>query len=178
MKITKELVHERVEVFYQNQFKTFYVNSKDNTNFVKPYAVFVSLGMTTSMESLENIKNALNNFNEFHAEIAKLSSKKSIGSQFLNTPSEIGEAKQFELLEIPKNSYNREQSLEYFPNSDIPESKWKPLFEKIDADNSWDINLLQVMSDTNDVRIYHRFINYIKDDAGVEYRIGIYVTEN
>lgn len=177
MKYNKDQIHEIVEVFYQNPFKTFYVNSEDGTKFVKPIGVFVSLGMTTSMNTIENIKDILNNYNDLTAELAEISSKK-VTSQYLNTVVDHGDTvRQYEILDVPQKCYNREESLEHF--KDYPEQTWKSLFDRIEiSDDGWSKNYLQELPDGS-IRIFHRTVNYTKDPSDeIEYRIGIYVTSD
>ena len=54
--INREKLHNLVGLIYSPTYKTFYVNSLDGMSFVKPYGIFVSLGITTSKRTLEEVR--------------------------------------------------------------------------------------------------------------------------
>ncbi len=93
--VSREKIHELVKLFYQQTYKTFYVNSLDGKEFTQPQGVFVSLGMTTSMKTLDYIKNLLAN-SRYNARIAEIKSIK-IDDQFLNTLTDC-DPKQYRLV--------------------------------------------------------------------------------
>ena len=80
--ISRENIHDLVSIFYRPTFKTFYVNSLDGVNMKKPYGVFVSLGMTTSLETLNNIKDIISDSKDYNAVLAEISSRR-VGNQFI-----------------------------------------------------------------------------------------------
>lgn len=188
--IEKDKIHNLVSVFYQPTFKTFFINSVDERSFIKPIGIFVSLGITTSMKVLEDIKNVISETNEYVAQIAELSSRR-IGGQFLNTIVNIDNPQQFELSEFPENTMNEEEAnaeLDRMKSLMTPEedlevlktyapriSQLQDLIEKLTNTNGWSAHLIQ-KKEEGDYSVFHRFVNYRKEDD-VEYRIGIYVRE-
>ncbi len=189
--INRDKIHSLVEVFYQPAFKTFYVNSVDGNTFVKPFGVFVSLGITTSMKVLEDMRNIISSKDEYNAVIAEISSKK-IAGQFLNTIKSTSDIKQYKLTEFTSDIMNEEESnkelakLKEFmdPSQDIevlkeyaPKiSRLQDLIDKLTTTHGWDAHLIQRENDGY-YRIFHQYVNYKKEDD-IEYRIGIFVTEN
>ena len=190
--MTREEVKNLVEVFYHPPFKTFYINSLDGKSFVRQTGVFVSLGITTSMNVIENIKEIIETHKGYSACIAEISSKK-IAGQFMNTVIKTGsDIDQYELTEFDSNTMDRETSLkeldslkehlteeedlEILKNVTPKISKLSSLIQKLDKAGTWDSHLIQ-KDDEEDFRIFHKFVNY-KKDGDIEYRIGIYVTEN
>lgn len=189
--ISREKVYELVEVFYQPTFKTFYINSVDGVNFVKPVGVFVSLGITTSRKVLEDIKDTILGTGKYNAVVAEISSKK-VGSQYLNTIISTS-PEQYLILDPIDGVMNRDESINKLDslknkmslissNQDIdviktiaPKiSKLQDLIDKLDNSSGWDSHLIQECDD--DFRIYHKNINY-KKEGDLEFRIGIYVSE-
>ena len=192
MAISREKIQELVEVFYQPTFKTFYVNSVDGNNFVKPIGVFVSLGITTSMKVLEDIKNVILGNEGLDACIAEISSKKVI-DRYLNTITNFKNPRQYKLSEDTEGVLNEEEAkkelLELKSNmtmekdletlqKDAPKiSKLQDLITKLTENDGWDSHLIQ-RDEKEGYKIFHKFINYWKDDTNdIEYRIGIYVSE-
>lgn len=188
--ITREKINEIVEVFYQQNFKTFYVNSIDGKSFVKPLGVFVSLGITTSLKSLEDIRSVIANTEGYSAVIAEISSKK-VGSQFLNTIINLETPKQYVLDNSGDNFLNKEKAEEELnklkekmnTGEDIevlqkyaPKiSKLQDLINKLTSTNGWESH--SILKEDEDYKIYHQNVNYRKD-GDIEYRIGIFVSEN
>lgn len=102
MAISKETIHELVEVFYQPPFKTFYINSSDGETFIKPLGVFVSLGITTSLRVLQDIRDVLSKSSGLSARLAEIKSQK-IAGQFLNyiVPKKESDIVQYNMAEFP-----------------------------------------------------------------------------
>lgn len=188
--VTREEVHDLVSIFYQPTFKTFYINSVDGVNFVKPLGIFVSLGITTSLKSMESIKNILGE--RYNAVLANISSKQ-IGDQHLNTIVDISNPTQYTLTEFDSTVFTREQALEELSNLKDqirPEkdlnilqgyapiiTRLQDLINKLDKDNGWEDHLIQKDTTTDSFyRIFHKKVNYMKSDD-IEYRLGIYVSE-
>jgi hypothetical protein len=191
--VNREKIHDLVSVFYQPTFKTFYVNSEDGENICKPLGVFVSLGITTSMNVLNNIKDIINDNKEYSAKLVEISSKKE-NDIFINRVTS-NEPKQYFLGDgVPKDVVvmTREESmneLENLKNLMTPESdldtlkeeapkvsRLKYLIEKLDESNGWGAHRIQKESGTG-YRIYHMYVNYKKTDDNLEYRIGIFVND-
>jgi hypothetical protein len=188
--IIREKINEIVEVFYQQNFKTFYINSIDGKTFVKPVGVFVSLGITTSMKAIEDIRSVIANTEGYSAIIAEISSKK-VGNQFLNTIVNLETPTQYRLDNFGDNILNKEKAEEELQklkekmniDEDIkilqlyaPKiSKLQDLIDKLTISNGWDDH--SIMKEDDDYKIYHQKINY-KKDGNIEYRIGIFVSEN
>lgn len=189
MSINREKIHSLVEVFYQPTFKTFYVNSEDSVTFVRPKGVFVSLGITTSMKVLEDIRDIIIQTGGYKAHVAEISSIRC-GGQFLNALTGKEEPKQYKITELGSNimgelearaelarmrdlmspSQDLEVLKEYAPKI----SRLQDLIDKLTSTKGWDAHLIQ--NDNGEYRIFHQYINY-KKIGEVEYRIGIYVTE-
>lgn len=188
--IFREKINEVVEVFYQQNFKTFYINSIDGKTFVKPVGVFVSLGITTSLKALEDIRSVIANTEGYSAVIAEISSKK-VGNQFLNTIINLETPKQYTLDNFGENILNKEESEEELrklkekmnTDEDImilqkyaPKiSKLQDLINKLTTSNGWESH--SILKDGEDYKIYHQNVNYKKEED-IEYRIGIFVSEN
>lgn len=191
--INKEKVYELVDVFYQPTFKTFYVNSVNGKDFVKPVGVFVSLGITTSKKVLEEIKNIISETPGYNAVIAEISSKR-VKSQFLNTLKNT-EPKQYKLggedlkkekmrlfdKEMAEEELNRIKSIVSSNqeagviNEITPKiTKLQNLIKRLNDSCGWEDHL--ICEDEENYRIYHLNTNY-KKEGDIEYRIGIYVTE-
>lgn len=192
MAISRERIQELVGVFYQPTFKTFYVNSVDGNNFVKPIGIFVSLGITTSMKVLEDIKKVIQGDESLDACIAEISSKK-IADRYLNTlvnftnprqykldeedSSILNEEKAKEELAELKSNMTLEKDLETLQKYAPKVSKLTDLITKLTENSSWDTHLIQ-KDENEDYKIFHRYVNYWKDDTNdIEYRIGIYVSD-
>ena len=188
--IFREKINEVVEVFYQQNFKTFYINSIDGKTFVKPVGVFVSLGITTSLKALEDIRSVIANTEGYSAVIAEISSKK-VGNQFLNTIINLETPKQYTLDNSGENILNKEESEEELrklkekmnTDEDImilqkyaPKiSKLQDLINKLTTSNGWESH--SILKDGEDYKIYHQNVNYKKEED-IEYRLGIFVSEN
>lgn len=192
MAISKEKIQELVGVFYQPTFKTFYVNSVDGNNFVKPIGVFVSLGITTSMKVLEDIKKVILSDENLDACIAEISSKK-VADRYLNTITNLTNPKQYKLDEESESVLNEEKAkkelIELKSNMTLEKdletlqkyapkvSKLTDLITRLTESSSWDTHLIQRDEEEN-YKIFHKYVNYWKDDTNdIEYRIGIYVSE-
>lgn len=192
MAISREKIQELVGVFYQPTFKTFYVNSVDGNNFVKPIGVFVSLGITTSMKVLEDIKKVILGDENLDACIAEISSKK-VADRYLNTITNLTNPKQYKLDEEDESVLNEERAkeelaelksnmtlekdLETLQKYAPKVSKLTDLITRLTESSSWDTHLIQ-RDEEESYKIFHKYVNYWKDDTNdIEYRIGIYVSE-
>ncbi len=190
--INREKLQQLVEVFYQPTFKTFYVNSLDSENFVRPLGVFVSLGITTSMKVLEDIRDIISETGGYNAVIGEISSVKSVGGQYLNTLEKAGSGVcQYPISEFPEGCMKEEEareelkrmkelmqedtSLDALKKYATKISKLQGLIEKLTETNGWALHVIQ-KDEAGDFKIYHKNINYL-NEVGVEYRVGIYVSE-
>lgn len=192
----KEKIKEIVEVFYQAPFKVFGVNSEDGESFSKISGVFVSLGLTTPLQTLIEIKNILNNTKGHKARLAELESTKFCG-QFLNriTEKSEDEIKPYE-LKSPENSYDEKQTRELIdtlvnkckPRSDeginiennIGEiiqdiQKIKELQQYLNTSRGWEDSV--IVKKENDYKIFRKTSNFNQVSNEINYRIGIYVEE-
>lgn len=190
MDINKDKIQNLVSVFYRNTFKIFYINSCDGENFVKPFGVFVSLGITTSMKTLNDIKDIIRS-NGYNACLAEISSKKSSG-QYLNTLSTVDGIKQYDsevcedenymdkkkaesrLLEL-RSQITSEQDLQLLKELVPKISHLEDIINKLNSNFGWDTH--QIKESGNNYQLYHKLVNY-KKEGEIEYRIGIYVSEN
>lgn len=195
MGVDKERVKEIVEVFYQAPFKVFNVNTEDGQSFSNVSGVFVSLGLTTPLQTLEEIKNILNNTRGHKARLAELKSTRYYG-QFLNqiTEKDEGEVKPYK-LDIPKDSYDEAQteklleemisickSSQNDPNNNIGEItqnilKIKELQSLINSTGGWNDSVIFKKS-SGEYKVFRKTSNYYQVDDNVNYRIGIYVEKN
>lgn len=188
--INREKIHELVGVFYQQAYRTFYVNSRDGKNICRPYGVFVSLGITTSLLNLSQIKDVIIGSGEYNAELAEIMSENR-GDVFINTLLDNEEIKQYQLDRTKyTNLLDEKQSrarLDELTSMITPESdlsvlknispkiqKLTYLINRLSESNSWDNHLIQEDGDT--LKIFHLNVNYKKID-NLEYRIGIFVYE-
>lgn len=189
--VNREEISKLVDIFYQHEFKTFYVNSVNGKDFIRPFGVFVSLGLTTSMTTLENIKNILEE-NGYIVKIAEISSKK-INSQYLNTLTKNENLKQYKIdstvegcrileekdakeeLKSLESILSVDQDLETLAKTAPKISSLRKLIEKLSLTGGWDEHLIQC-SDDGEYGIFHRNVNY-KREQDLEYRIGIYVVD-
>lgn len=187
--IDRDKVHQLVGVFYQPTYKTFLVNSLDGETITDPTGVFVSLGMTTSMNVIESICNIIGDSDKYNAKIVEIVSRK-VGGQYVNSLTGK-EPVQYHLKDIKELIFTREQAIEELENMKNEMDPKTPLeilkdyapkvsrlqyfIDKLDESNSWGEHRIQ-KEDNGDYRIYHLRVNYEKVDD-VEYRIGIYVTE-
>lgn len=189
----KEKIREIVEVFYQAPFKVFGVNSEDGKSFSKISGVFVSLGLTTPLQTLIEIKNILNNTKGHKARLAELESTKFCG-QFLNriTEKSEDEIKPYE-LKSPENSYDEKQTRELIDDlvnicklgseginveNNIGEiiqniQKIKELQQYLNTSGGWEDSV--IVKKENDYKIFRKTSNFNQVSNEVNYRIGIYV---
>lgn len=188
--ISRENIHDLVSIFYRPTFKTFYVNSLDGVNMKKPYGVFVSLGMTTSLETLNNIKDIISDSKDYNAVLAEISSRR-VGNQFINTLTNTKNPEQYRLkspdsglfdetgakkeLERLKGLMNPGSSLETLEEYAPKVTRLQYLIDKLDESGGWSAHNIQLSG--SEYRIYHLFVNYEKRDDGLEYRLGIFVDE-
>lgn len=186
--IKRDKIHSLVSVYYQPSFRTFYVNTEDGINFVRPIGVFVSLGITTSKRTLDDIRMVIENHG-YSAKLAEISSVKDPGTnQFLNKLINVDSPNQYLVTDYEGSTVmDKEQSMKELDNLKsllTPEqdldvlkevsprvSKLIDLINKLEP-SGWDSHYIQ--KDGNDYRIFHRYVNYRKDDQA-EYRIGIFV---
>jgi hypothetical protein len=191
--VDKKKIHELVGVFYRPTYKTFYVNSVDGESFIKPTGVFVSLGITTSLKVIEDIRNTISENTEYVAQIAEISSKK-IGSQFINTITNIDNPQQYRLENFGDNVLDEQKAREELenmmelmnPQQDLsilneyaPRiSRLQDLINKLTDSDGWDSHAIQRIDESEgSYGVFHKLVNY-RVDGDVEYRLGIYVREN
>jgi hypothetical protein len=188
--VRRDKIYSLISAFYQPTFKTFYVNSTDGLNLVKPLGVFVSLGMTTSKKTLDDIRVIIENHG-YSAVISEIASTKdTVSDQFLNRLTGNSNPEQYlmdvedkvflknvseanEELNKLKNLLTLDQDLSVLKDISPRVSKLVDLINKLEPDG-WDSHYIQ-KEDNGDYKIFHRYINYKKVDD-VEYRIGIFVS--
>ena len=191
--VDKKKIHELVGVFYRPTYKTFYVNSVDGESFIKPTGVFVSLGITTSLKVIEDIRNTIEENTDYCAQIAEISSKK-IGSQFINTITNIDNPQQYRLesfgdnvldeaaakeeLEKMMELMNPQQDLSVLNEYAPKVSRLQDLINKLTDSHGWDSHAIQKIDESEgSYGVFHKLVNY-RVDGDTEYRLGIYVREN
>lgn len=186
--VNRDEISRIVDIFYQHEFKTFYINSVDGKTFVKPIGIFVSLGLTTSMQTLENIKNVLEE-NGFIVKLAEIKSKR-VNNMFLNTLTKEDNPQQYRITNNCNNNVFDEESartelqrleslltvnqkVDVLAKTATKVSSLRKLIEKLSLTNGWSDHNIQ-MNEDNEYCIFHKNVNYKKEDD-LEYRIGIYV---
>ena len=191
--IEKKKIHELVGVFYRPTYKTFYVNSIDGESFIKPIGVFVSLGITTARKVLEDIRDIIQENTDYVAQIAEISSKK-VGTQFINTITNISNPQQYRLsdldpelvldeeaarkeLESMRQLMNPEQDLDILNEYAPKISRLQDLIDKLTTTDGWDSHAIQRVDESEgSYGVFHKLVNY-RQEGNKEYRLGIYVRE-
>ncbi len=191
--MNREKLYSIVEVFYQSNFKTFYVNSLDGENFIKPVGIFVSLGITTSMDVINSVCESIQaSGSEFKTRVVEISSKKVLG-RYLNTVTD-NIPQQYILTEFPEGALDKKaaqeelkrlkalldpsQDLKTIQETTLKVQKLNELISRF-SDDTWDNHVI-VPSD-NDYKLFHKKVNYKSEGEGdnmVEYRIGILVVDS
>lgn len=201
--VGKDDIRRLVKVFYQNPFKTFYINSTDGETFIKPVGVFVSLGITTSLGTLENIKDIIENSEYYSARLVEIGSKK-VSGQFLNyitseDPKQIhintiqeglqllktlktegvsqimDQTASIIELEKMKDRLHPDQDIKTIQDYAPKITSLETLINQINDDPlGWDGYWILKRQDGT-FKLFHRYINY-GNMGDIEYRIGIFVT--
>ena len=187
--ISRQKIHRLVESVYNYTFKVFnVVESTDKPN--KSVGVFVSLGITTQLDTIRSIKDIFDNMKEYSAKVVEIVSEK-VGDTYVNTVHEEVNPGQYRLKELPEDLMNREEAVSELegmkgkinPQNDldllvkcgVKVQKLKDLIEKLDESNKWDSHLIQRLGDC-DYRIFHLDLNYERR-GDLEYRVGILISE-
>lgn len=178
--IDSERIHNLVEIFYQKPpFKTFYVNSLDGQEFVKPVAVFVSLGITTSVKVMTDLAEVLGRTPGISTKLVELRSTR-IGQHYMNYVTNDVDPGQYQVdpgTVAPKRVIMGKENviLELDHITDPVEyMKLKEVYNRIESENSWDTQGVLCLGDG--YRVFHSICNY-KREGEHEYRLGIYVEE-
>lgn len=178
--LTKAEISEVVSVFYQPKFKAYYINASKNGTAIHPIGVFISLGITTTLGTLNYVKESIEALGKYRAYLCEIKSKE-VNGRYLNSISRLGEEEiqdQYEIVDLPINVLNKEQAkLELVESEKMNSNQTevlKKLIEKIDEGNGWERHAIQ--KDGNGYILYHKFVNYRKDDA-YDYRIGLFIAE-
>lgn len=187
--ISRQKIHRLVESVYNYIFKVFnVVESTDKPN--NSVGVFVSLGITTQLDTIRSIKDIFDNMKEYSAKVVEIVSEK-VGNTYVNTVHEDVNPGQYRLKELPEDLMNREEAVSELegmkgkinPQNDldllvkcgVKVQKLKDLIEKLDESSKWDSHLIQRLGDC-DYRIFHLDLNYEKR-GNLEYRVGILISE-
>lgn len=187
--ISRQKIHRLVESVYNYTFKVFnVVESTDKPN--KSVGVFVSLGITTQLDTIRSIKDIFDNMKEYSAKVVEIVSEK-VGDTYVNTVHEEVNPEQYRLKELPEDLMNREEAVSELegmkgkinPQNDldllvkcgVKVQKLKDLIEKLDESSKWDSHLIQRLGDC-DYRIFHLDLNYERR-GDLEYRVGILISE-
>lgn len=187
--ISRQKIHRLVESVYNYIFKVFnVVESTDKPNNL--VGVFVSLGITTQLETIRSIKDIFDNMKEYSAKVVEIVSEK-VGNTYVNTVHEDVNPGQYRLKELPEDLMNREEAVSELermqekinPQNDLDSlvkcgvkvQKLKDLIGKLDESNKWDSHLIQRLGDC-DYRIFHLDLNYERR-GDLEYRVGILISE-
>lgn len=184
MALDKDKIHDLVEIFYQKPpFKTFYVNSLDGENFVKPIGVFVSLGITTSPRVLNEIKEILCQIPDLTARVAEIQSTRVAG-QFMNyvlpgdTPGQYTVEPESVLPSIVLGKESATAELNHLSETSPGEAvKLREIVERIEGSpTGWSGMSVMKLPGDSGYRVFHKTVNY-KREGDHEYRLGIYVEE-
>lgn len=187
--ISRQKIHRLVESVYNYTFKVFnVVESTDKPN--KSVGVFVSLGITTQLDTIRSIKDIFDNMKEYSAKVVEIVSEK-VGDLYVNTVHEEVSPGQYRLKELPEDLMNREEAVSELermqekinPQNDLDSlvkcgvkvQKLKDLIGKLDESNKWDSHLIQRLGES-DYRIFHLDLNYERC-GDLEYRVGILISE-
>lgn len=192
--VNREDVNELVSIFYhKTKYKLFNVNSIDGEEFTKPFGIFVSLGMTTSLKQIQDITSAISRCKGYTARVAELGSIK-IGGIYLNYLTDNDSIQQYPLDGKDDKLMNRDEVLETISKlvdkskdldtnqTELVEISGKLnrltyLNNQLEESDGWSTHAIR--EEDGDYKIYHLRLNYKKDpDSNVEYRIGIFVEEN
>jgi hypothetical protein len=191
--VSRENVNELVSIFYQKtKYKLFNVNSTNGEEFTKPFGIFISLGMTTSLKQIQDITSAISHCKGYTARVAELGSIK-IGGIYLNYLTGTDPIQQYPLDEGDnKGLMNRDEVLETISQlverSKNPETSQTELIEissklnkltylnnQLEESGGWGTHAIR---EDGEYKIYHLRLNYKKDpDSNIEYRIGIFVED-
>ena len=124
--------------------------------------------------------------------VAEISSKK-IGSQFINTITNIDNPQQYRLESFGENVLdeaaakaelegmmelmNPQQDLSVLNEYAPKVSRLQDLINKLTDSNGWDSHAIQRIDESEgSYGVFHKLVNY-RVDGDVEYRLGIYVRE-
>lgn len=184
----KVILRDIVELFYQSPFKIFNVNSIDSKTMVKPFGYFISLGITTSLDSLKTIRDYISKSDYgIDARIVEICSTRSDKyGDYLNVllPTKEDEITKYPSL-IPDGTQvlEKDQVEELLGELQVKIQEGdfglSPLRQKIcdtmeKIGDDWDSKALQIKEGV--VGVFHKYVNYKRDDSS-EYRIGIYATK-
>ena len=191
MDVDKEKVSEVVSVFYSAPFKVFFVNTDDGVTYKKAEAVFVSLGLTASIQTITDIKNVLNS-SGYKVRIAELKTTR-VDGQFLNMITDKTEEEVSKYsLDFPEDSYDAEKTEKLLsdliqscknPDGTIQEDikdrvkeiqNIKVLQSKLETTKAWDTSCI-IKDKDGEYKIFRKMSNYKQLPGDISYRIGIYV---
>lgn len=195
MKIDKDELKKIVELFYQHDFKIFYINSTDGKNFLKPSKAFISLGITTNPKTLQYIANSITLVNKgLKCTLSEIKSIAKGENQYLNSIVQIFDRNDMVQYkqEVPNGALSRTNADGFLENLKVvlEEAKETHGIGSIEALNiNKEIEELEALvnryRDSEDIwyykvnnkwTIFHECINYRKKKDG-EYRLGIIVEE-
>ena len=140
------------------------------------------------MQTLENIKNVLEE-NGFIVKLVEIKSKR-VNNMFLNTLTKEDNPQQYRITSNCNNNVFDEESartelqrleslltvnqkVDVLAKTATKVSSLRKLIEKLSLTNGWSDHNIQ-MNEDNEYCIFHKNVNYKKEDD-LEYRIGIYV---
>jgi len=179
---TKKLIKDIVDLFYQNRYKIFNVNTINGKTLIKPIGYFISLGITTPISYLMKLKTIIDNSNYgLSAELVELRSSRSESyGDYLNLVTKVGEEnikkyKSNDNLDSFDALMTKEGAESLLNKLDSLQMKLKlsDVMKKIDGlEGGWDDHLIYKKDGV--FGVYYSFVNYLKD-CDNEYRIGIYV---
>lgn len=194
MNLSVKKIQEVVEIIYQPSFKIFTVNSRNGKDFSKPLGYFVSLGITTSIDTIRDVGSFIGDQLKGEIEFSKVCELETVKmyGQFMNTVTKIESSgtsvDQYESPEYPSIYLDKEKSSELLNNLKGEINKCTNidsirryssrigrltyLINKINKKNDWDSKGISV--DGDDFKIFHRKINFIENE-GKSLRVGIYI---
>lgn len=185
----KTILRDIVELFYHSPFKIFNINTVDGETMVKPFGYFISLGITTSLESLRQICDYIGKSDYgFDARIVEICSLRSDKyGDHLNMLLQTPEDKITKYIsDTPSDDVqllDKDEATEFLREfqGQIQEGNFEisPVLQKLretmdKIGDDWDTKVIQIKEGLPS--IFHRFVNYRKE-GDLEYRIGIYATK-
>jgi len=154
----RHLISEIAYLFFRpREFKVFEISSG---------GWFVSLGLTTSVETLEKLKNVYKNSDYgFESKLVRVRSVKSLSGSYINEVYD----------ETPEKFYSGDLKPGYKVLGIESKKDYPEIAKSIEeSPGSWNDHGILVC-DGKDPVVYYKRVNYKKLDDGTELRLGIYV---
>lgn len=191
--MTKQEIENTVSLFYPSTVKVYYINSSNGKEYVPPYRrIFVSLGITSSIETISQIKDCLDSISYLNASLATIRTVRNSEGRYLNEVIRMGDDYTQEDQYVAtglKDSTESDVILDREAALDLSDKltddtnyelsyQLKALISKFDEKGCWSDLGISYNKEEKTVVPFHKYINYRQDkETGAEYRIGIVVEE-